>query len=548
MDARKWFQYHRVSGDRNLIQLSSAAESGSVDVAADESFDRAPTTRMLAIAGLTASWIFGIICVVFGSGNILKPTISVASKNTTQRYHNWPQLNISSVAGELLPLLVNTIVTLLVEGMGLIHSTTLRWTLCDRLAFNSNLRIFTASDKHACLGKVSNFLHAVFLIMTYAGASLMIATSPTESFCNNVSGVGQDKEQGCGDMVVLSTPSLSCLGVGFLGQAALTTWQFFDISVPTWSTNPLDTAWASISTGSRTRVAGRCMMSVHDAEIPTAPRQTQPQQQSIWKSHSEARWVMSYNWLVTWILLLIFIIVQVVLVERDKYFKGSDERCNGCNVYLGTNWNLLRDSGSAPMSAAIIVEYSPRIYAGLWIVFAILQGILTLALHCADLIIAVSRDEDTWRKCYAQTIRGDLRPNAQTIRRNLRPNALIRAATSWLAVMVFLLKVVLHWLFGNAISYAYNWGIFLRPPPLLYLSIGSFLLSAFVTYVCFRRPGGEQPATFGHIQTLVNLIDVWHLDLFWGDKGAARDGPEGVRHAGTASRPLEEVIQGQLYE
>jgi hypothetical protein len=542
MNVRKWFQYHRVSGDKNLIQLSSAAESGSEDVAADESFDRAPITRMLALAGLIASWIFGIICVVFGSGKILKPTISVASKNNAANdvdsYHNWPQLNISSIAGELLPLLVNTIVTLLVEGMGLIHSTTLRWALYDRLAFNSNLRIFTASDQHECLGKVSNILHAVFLIMTYAGASLMFATPPAENFCKNVSGVGQDKDLGCGDMVVLSTPSLCCLGVGLLGQAALTTWQFFDISVQTWSSNPLDTAWASISTGSRTRVAGRCMMSVHDAELPTAPRQAQSKQQSIWKSHSEARRVMSYNWLVTLILLLIFIIVQVVLVEKDKFYKNSGERCNGCNVYLGNNWNLLRDSGSAPMSAAIIVEYSPSIYGGLWIVFAILQGILTLALHCADLIIAVSRDEDTWRQCYAQT----------SIRGNLRPNALLRAATSWLAVLLFLLKVVLHWLFGNAISYAYNWGVFLRPPPLLYLSMGSFLLSAFVTYVCFRRPGGEQPATFGHIQTLVNLVDVWHLELFWGDKGAARDGPEGIRHAGTASRPLGEVIQGQLYE
>lgn len=94
---------------------------------------------MLAIAGLVASWIFGIICVAFGSGKILKPTISVASKNHGENrgvsYHNWPQLNISSVAGELLPLLVNEIVTLLVEGMGLIHSRTLPMGTLRSLGF-----------------------------------------------------------------------------------------------------------------------------------------------------------------------------------------------------------------------------------------------------------------------------------------------------------------------------------------------------------------------------------------------------------------------------
>ncbi|OOF94532.1 hypothetical protein ASPCADRAFT_170546 [Aspergillus carbonarius ITEM 5010] len=541
---KNWFQYQRVGGNKNLAQISSPAavdHSSNVDCESLE-FDRALTTRSLAVTGLLVSWVIGILCVVFGSGHVLRPTLSMASKNWNEtgfsedmHFHNWPQLNISSTAGELLPLLINTIVTLLMEAMGLIHSTTLRWALHDRLTFHSNLRIFTTSDQHGCLGKASNTLHAVFLIMAYAGASLMLATPPAENFCKTVVGLGDEQLNGCGDIVVLATPSLCCLGVGLLGQAALTTWQFFAIPIPTWSSNPLDTAWASVSGGSRVRVPGRCMMSVYDAELPTEPRQPQSRQRSLWKSHREARFVMSYIWLVTWIFLLIFIIIQVVLVEKDRLFSSPDSvGCNGCNAYLGSNWNLLRDSGNTSMSAAIIAEYYPDLYGGLWILFAILQGTLTLVLHCAELVISASRDEDTWRQCYTQHVG-----------KNARPNALIRAATSWTAVLLFLFKVVLHWLFGNAISYAYNWGIFIRPPPLLYLTIGSFLLSSFVSFICFRRPRGEQPSTFGHVQTLVNLVDVWHLQLFWGDKGVP--GSDGVRHAGTASKPLERVIMNEFY-
>jgi hypothetical protein len=95
-------------------------------------------------------------------------------------------------------------------------------------------------------------------------------------------------------------------------------------------------------------------------------------------------------------------------------------------------------------------------------------------------------------------------------------------------------------------TYIYNWGIFLRPPQLLYLSFGATVLATFTTFLGFQRPSGEQPATFGHVQNLVDLVNEWHLLLFWGDKGVSGEGE--FRHAGTASHPLDKIQKDALYE
>ena len=106
---------------------------------------------MLSIAGLFASWVLGVACVIVGSGAVTKPTISAATSafsNDTALdgpYHDWPQVELSQTAAELLPLLLSFVITMLIESMGLIHATTLRWALGDRLAFSSNLRLFTSA-------------------------------------------------------------------------------------------------------------------------------------------------------------------------------------------------------------------------------------------------------------------------------------------------------------------------------------------------------------------------------------------------------------------
>ena len=50
------------------------------------------------------------------------------------------------------------------------------------------------------------------------------------------------------------------------------------------------------------------------------------------------------------------------------------------------------------------------------------------------------------------------------------------------------------------------------------------------TFVAFRQPKDLQPAAYGHIQTLTNLIYNWSPVMWWGDKSVP-DQP-GSRHAG----------------
>jgi hypothetical protein len=230
-----------------------------------------------------------------------------------------------------------------------------------------------------------------------------------------------------------------------------------------------------------------------------------------------------------------FAILYAVIRAKTKYF-ATKEPCNGCGIYEGTNWGLIPDAGQVPTSTAVIVEYSAKMHVGLFIIIYIFQAFLTMALCCAELITDLSRDEVSWRKCSG--------------RRSYmaRPNAVLRAMLSWSAVALFILKAVLHWLFGKAMAYAYNWGIFLRTPQLLYLAIGSVLLATLVIVVALQRPKGNQPATYDHLQTLVDLVDDWHLLIFWGDKGLAGvPYASDTRHAGTSALPLCKIVTGAHY-
>jgi len=66
----------------------------------------------------------------------------------------------------------------------------------------------------------------------------------------------------------------------------------------------------------------------------------------------------------------------------------------------------------------------------------------------------------------------------------------------------------------------------MRVPQIYYLSIGAAGLTRFVSVCVFWRPKGPQPATFGHIQTIVNLIVEWPGEgekMYWGRKTSGDD-------------------------
>jgi len=42
--------------------------------------------------------------------------------------------------------------------------------------------------------------------------------------------------------------------------------------------------------------------------------------------------------------------------------------------------------------------------------------------------------------------------------------------------------------------------------------------TCLLTFMALRRPRGPQPATYGHLQTLANLVDEWSPVMWWGHK------------------------------
>lgn len=287
-----------VPEDVELSEILSDTSSLNPTSQHAEQYDKAESTRTLCIMGLVLTWIVGIACVIVDTGAVTKPTISDANKGGDDRfnpYHNWPQIALSPYVTKALTLLFDIAITFLIESTGLIHSTTLRWALKDRLSFNSNLRLFTSVKSCLCLSPISNAFHTLCIVVSYAAASaLVFALQPSQEFCDSAANLGSEIQQGCGGHAVISTPAICCLGIAMLGLASLATWQISTVAVPTWSTNPLDTAWASISEGSRAHVSGRCMMSVHDSKLPSSPQQPKLKHRTIWSAHRETRRIMYY--------------------------------------------------------------------------------------------------------------------------------------------------------------------------------------------------------------------------------------------------------------
>src|SRR5882762_10312029 len=53
---------------------------------------------------------------------------------------------------------------------------------------------------------------------------------------------------------------------------------------------------------------------------------------------------------------------------------------------------------------------------------------------------------------------------------------------------------------------------------IFYLTIGLFIFAFVSTMVAIHHPRGPQPAAYGHLQTLTNLVDEWSPTMWWGHK------------------------------
>src|SRR5262249_25645747 len=175
-----------------------------------------------------------------------------------------------------------------------------------------------------------------------------------------------------------------------------------------------------------------------------------------------------------------------------------------------------------------------------------MQGLQTMVVHCAELVVNISRDEDAWRQLDAS--------RKHSVKHNvLKTPALLSALFSWKYCILFIFKSTLHWLLGQSLNPSNSIDtlvFYMNYSRLLVYALCVIAFKAFITFLAAYKPKGPQPATWGHIQTLADLIDDWEMDkkrqFWWGDKGKAQSG---VRHAGMCARKeaMGQVKMGALY-
>ncbi|KUJ09097.1 uncharacterized protein LY89DRAFT_570173, partial [Mollisia scopiformis] len=434
------------------------------------------------------------------------------------------------------------IVTFLNEAMGYIHSTSLRWSLQyeNRLTFNSNLRLLSSSKRSKPNAWWCNIAFLVCIILSYATTSLIfLGYNTTLGRVLN----DNDNNSSLENIIQVSGVALIIFGLSLLGQAGLSTWALRSTKIPTWSSNPLDTVYActdETNPNQLVRRKDRCMKSVHDITEDSKPVTPKERQGPACTAHPEVKWVLTLLWALVPLGAVWGGVIYAMILHKNPHgvkgdswsfiplFTGSTysngtcvaARCTQGTSVLNVGWTANNGTANSGMAGNV----------GSIFLIAGFQAGLTLALHCAELLVNLSRDEGIFRM--AITPKGT----------DPRYNSIIAAFSSWQTITLFMFKAAVHWLFGLAINNDFKLGVNMYPPQIFYFTAFSFGVAVFASYVSLRRPVGPLPATFGHLQTMADLIDEWEDRMFWGHKESGYP-----NYAGTSSKRLDMPRWHELY-
>jgi len=406
------------------------------------------------------------------------------------------------------------------EVLGYIHTVSLRWALQrdGKLDFNSNLRLWQNADRAGPNAWYGNLVVVLGQVLTF-GTSAMTFAQETDSGTSWLWFLGE---------------AWIILGIGIGMQAAVATWALLSQRQwPTWSSNPIDVAAACFQQSCHPLVPrhGRALQGLDQINQPARSVYPSSRQAYAYKCHNNIRRL-------TWFIWVIFGLCCIWTAALLIATGISDSQTLSQSRF----WSLLEPGMSVriplfnndPYITTFII---PRDFAWLVVLICAMQSVVALATHCAELHVNLSRDEATWRQ--ASHKKGYLRTS----------NALRDAFSSYQCMTLLVLKVATQWLFGLTFSIDIYDGMILGGAQVLYMTAILLILALFATFLVFSKPRGPQPATFGHLQTLVDLFDEWpgQADtMYWGDKGdygnfQAGQVDEDVRHAGTSKTPLEPI-------
>ena len=527
------------------------------------SYDKGHITGWLALSGLTLVWICGLVCIAIASSLFARQRPYTAVGQTAL-------LPAGSVIignqGELYAFLVTAIVTMCTEGTGFVHDICLRWDLFreGRLRWTTNLRLLSTSRVTHATRTPSNLLYFSTLALAYTASSqIFVPTAFSASDMGNLEGY----ELLLGTSA--SGAALMILGICFFLQAAIVTWIYLASRrhIKTWSSNTLtillacmssDSAMASASDNPKySSVVSTATRVSHDHILehqlgPPPCSQPYNRQASLFATRKIA--IRRTLCVISALPVLVLIWAAIVLNawKRSEAPSSFDSFASGPTKLNQTLQHMMStDSDTFPAIQPFSVQNDPgsgsslinagtTIFVCLIIVFC-LQVYLTFALHCAEVLINSARDQRFWEKAAR-------RMDSKERGAPLNMNVVVSFFANPSNVILLLAKVVAHWLFNQSLlpivlfSNSYdiaNWQCILTQicyygVPTLVLAAVALVLTGIAWYEACRSPKGPQPSTYGHLQTLMELVDEWGSGerLYWGDKGVTSDGL--LRRAGTS--------------
>lgn len=468
-------------------------------------------TRHLCIGGLVLSTFIGIALTAAGSADRRQDRV----------------LQKPYIFKELVPLGLNLLVVICTESLGYIHTKTQQWSLWEenRLEFNTNIRLFSYARRSWANGVVLSTINLLALTMSYTATSAILLSEDKGHEPNN------------GKMVELSFSRTGpiCLGISLLVQALICFLGLRTTRIRSWSSHPLVNALVvrDLSLDSTLTVHDPQMTSRrHQILAQSSALQQGTRQPSPFRFHRSVRTML---WVLGVTLVVLTIWMSVVLWEALRTGSGS-------------SWALLpvRGGDSSFDSPWVVLSFfnvisgrELRVLVQIALTLVI-QLFVTVGLHISELAVLLSRDEDAWRAAGRQS------------GANVQASSFLTVLKSWKSLTLLLFKPVIHWMYGLAMYITYD-GLVMMAPQLVYLIGLWLLLILFVLFLSFKRPRGLQPATYGHLPTLVEMLHDCKLDhkgrLVWSPKlepyaGAmelespVRTGygsrPEGKRYSGLA--------------
>ncbi|WKT54155.1 hypothetical protein QSH57_004739 [Fusarium oxysporum f. sp. vasinfectum] len=525
----------------------------------DQNYDFNTSTRLQCVIGVIIGGFLALACIASG--------IYVLA---TQKEKIALHVDLDTTAREVLSLVFNIILTFCIDSMAFVHSVSLRWALYSehQLEFNTNLRLFTSSTKSGPNRWYANIFSMICLILCYGASSyLLLPDYMNDVFINGF--------------------ALLVLGLALLGHASLSTWCLWtrSDSILTWSSNPLSNCLAAVQNGMLQRLNGRCMRSVHDrnpsslqlcADVDAQPIRPRQKQENMYKLSRRIRIII---WLL-WTLVILAIGWMFTILGLDlAYAADNGLHCPPSTASL--KWEIIGPGGCGSNMASLSMSPSSQspegynkypllqVFLGLLFISAV-QATQSIALHCTELLVNISRDETMWRNAYDNTSKNRKGPKGSL----LASDALKNAISSWEYIILSLFKSLLHWSVGQAVQPSFETEIpenistmdlaslneektmvgvifYMVYTRLLLYAVLAILVASFATFLALRKRSGPQPATMGHLQTIADLVDDWTPSengrIYWGDKG--ENSTSAVRHAGTSFKleTLGQISPDALY-